>query len=123
MVLIALLVVSGCVSARVIRNDPGGGVVEYALKVKRAQSVKVDGWCASACTLYLAHSNLCITPRARFAFHQPFGSTPEENAKAKAWMLAQYPQWVRDWIAAKGGLTSRLIEMPNAYAMQHVRAC
>ena len=117
-----LATASGC-SATVIRNDPGGRMIDYAIKVRKADSVRVDGWCASACTLYLAHPNVCITPRARFAFHKPYGASPAENAKALAWMMKQYPQWVREWIDANGGLTTELIVMPYGTAVHHIRQC
>ena len=115
--LVALLVISGCGATRVIRNDPGGRIIDYALKVAKAKSVRIDGWCASACTLYIAHPNVCITRRARLAFHAA------SHPVATQYLINQYPQWVDDWIAAQGGLSARLVEMPNRHAMQHMRAC
>lgn len=119
----SLLLITGCAKNMTIRRDYGGRVVEYAIKANKAQSVRFDGPCMSACTLYLASRNTCITRRASFHFHHPYGSTPEANRQAAAFMLNAYPAWVRDWIAANGGLTSRMIVMNYGTAVQHMRKC
>src|SRR5438128_1538078 len=61
---------------KLIGDDPGGDVVQYESRFRRwaaeSASAKVDGLCASACTLLLAYlpaEKVCLTPRARFGFH------------------------------------------------------
>ena len=119
---LALLALAAC-STTTIRNDRGGNVVKYAIKVGKTKAVRFDGECMSACTLYLAHPNKCLTRRASFWFHRPYGSTPANNNISAEFMLRSYPLWVRDWIANNGGLTSRMIVMPYSYAIQHMRPC
>lgn len=109
--------------ARTVGNDMGGNIMEYHRAVKRIEAsgepVRIDGLCASACTLYLRlpSKQLCITPRARFGFH----------ASNQAWgtraMWNEYPGWVRQWITTHGGLTKRQIVMPNEYAAKHISFC
>jgi hypothetical protein len=118
--LLTLVNAAGCTT---IRNDPGGSVIDYAINAQKAKSVRFDGKCMSACTLYLASRNTCITPRASFHFHKPYGSDAEGNALALRFMLETYPQWVRGWIAAKGGLTGRWLVMDYGTAVQHLRPC
>lgn len=110
-------------AAITIGNDPGGEVIEYAIKAKRAKSVRFDGLCASACTLYLSVADKCITPRARFGFHRAYGSDAKGNEVATQHLMRNYPAWVRRWIAAHGGLSSKLIVMPNSYARKHIKGC
>jgi hypothetical protein len=120
LLLAALLIVNACT---VIRNDPGGRIIDYAIKVHKTSFVRVDGKCMSACTLYLTSANTCITPRASFHFHHPYGGTPEQNATAARHMMAAYPLWVRDWINARGGLTSKWLVIDYQTAAQFMRKC
>ncbi|EKF40152.1 hypothetical protein [Nitratireductor indicus] len=116
-------------SALRVRNDPGGHVVDYMLRVKeftrQGRQVQVIGRCDSACTLFLSlpASQICVESGARFGFHLPFGGNREGNRVAKNFMLASYPGWVREWITSKGGLSSRLIVMDYEYARLFVDVC
>jgi hypothetical protein len=51
-------------SVRTIRNDGGGLVNEYIIKanlaVIRGDMLRIDGWCASACTAYLGNPSTCF---------------------------------------------------------------
>jgi hypothetical protein len=116
----ALLTLNACT---VIRNDPGGRIIDYAIKVHKTSFVRVDGKCMSACTLYLGHRNICITPRASFHFHHPYGSSPEGNALALRFMMEQYPLWVRDWIEDQGGLTEEWLVIDYRLAALYMRTC
>ena len=98
-------------------------MAEYALKAQKAQFVRFDGKCMSACTLYLASRNTCITRRASFHFHHPYGASPEGNHRAAQFMLNAYPAWVQEWIADHGGLTSRWLVMDYGTAVHHMRKC
>ena len=117
---VLLACVNGCT---VIRYDTGGRVIDYAIKVQKTAWVRVDGPCMSACTLYLGHSTICITRRASFHFHRPYGSSPEGNALALRFMMEQYPLWVRDWIEDQGGLTDEWLVIDYRLAALYMRTC
>lgn len=55
-------------SRAVSSDDRGGSVLDYYGQVRSAnvsrQTVAVDGYCASACTMKLAARNVCISPDA-----------------------------------------------------------
>ena len=112
-----------------VNSDAGGSLYHYAWKISAAaqdgSKVRLRGHCQSACTLYLAMppEQICISPSARFSFHLPYGASRTANQMAAEYMLRKYPQWVRNWIAAKGGLSNRMIHMSNAYAAQFVQPC
>jgi hypothetical protein len=58
---------------------------------------------------------------ALFRFHSPSGSADLGNARE--FMMRKYPAWVRHWIAARGGLSSKLITMDFAYARKFLPNC
>jgi hypothetical protein len=112
-----------------IGNDSGGYVAEYALRLyemrEARQRVRFVGLCDSACTLFLAlpPEQTCITERAYFRFHAPSAPSASAAASVAAYMMRKYPQWVRAWIAAQGGLSDRLATMSYAYAQNFIRTC
>lgn len=116
-------------SAYTVRHDSGGRIIDYAIKMKRIEqarrAVRFDGRCDSACTLFLAlpASKACVTPRARFGFHLPYGSSTKGNQMAAKFMLSSYPRWVRSWLNANGGLTNKVKVMPFEYARRHLGEC
>ena len=120
---IALLCSVNTAAAIVVRNDPGGDVIRYSIKAQKTKTVRFDGQCVSACTLFLTVKDKCLTPRATFGFHRAYGASKRINDAATQHMWERYPDWVRRWITANGGLTSRMIVMPNSYARKHMRAC
>jgi hypothetical protein len=76
----------------------------------------VDGQCLSACTLVLAllpRERICVTPNASFGFHAAWspdvagGIAGEPKATELMWKM--YPQPIRNWIRAHGGLGERMI--------------
>jgi hypothetical protein len=112
-----------------IYDDPGGQIGEYldrfhALR-RSGEQVIIDGTCASACAMLLGvlpRNQICVTPRAVFAFHSAWDPTPEGNKVSKAgtkYMWAYYPSNVRKWIRLHGGLRSGLIYLrgPDLAAM------
>lgn len=115
--------------AMTVWNDNGGEVLRYALNAKRLtkykQTVRFDGVCASACTLYLSVPALqqCATRRAVFKFHAPYSRYNEAEPAALNYMMKSYPAWVRRWIAANGGLTRRTITMRHSVISKHMRSC
>jgi hypothetical protein len=112
-----------------IGNDSGGYVAEYALRLyemrEARQKVKFVGVCDSACTLFLAlpAEQTCIAKGAYFRFHAPSAPSASAAAAVATYMMRKYPQWVRTWIAAQGGLSDRLATMSNSYAQNFIRTC
>ena len=112
-----------------IGNDSGGYVAEYALRLyemkEARQRVRFVGVCDSACTLFLAlpAEQTCITEKAYFRFHAPLAPSASAAAAVATYMMRKYPQWVRTWIAAQGGLSDRLATMTYAYAQNFIRTC
>lgn len=130
----------------VIKNNPGGVIVSFLndVKVARDNKVKVfiQGYCNSACTLYLSlpREQLCINEGVEFGFHQasvdlflleelyqrfPFFKDMEdlmaESMTMK--MLSMYPDWVSSWIDESGGMAEDLKVMPYSYASRFVQTC
>lgn len=57
-----------------VDNDYGGSVTQYKFKIDalpHATQVRISGECASACTMYLGHPNVCSAPDTLFRFHGP----------------------------------------------------
>ena len=112
-----------------IRDDSGGNVAEYALRLYEFQAarqqVRFVGRCDSACTLFLAlpARETCITEGAYFRFHAPSGPSASAAVLVEGYMLHKYPQWVRAWIVAQGGLTDALSTMTYDYANKFMRTC
>lgn len=112
-----------------IRGNSGGNVALFAIKTARMKrdgtNVRFAGRCDSACTLYLGlpREQTCVTPGAKFRFHAPTARSAGTAAKARQFLYANYPGWVRGWIAANGGLNRRLITMDYSYARNFLREC
>ncbi len=63
------------------------------------------------------------TTRSSFRFHAPTAKSAKTVGLAQRFMYAKYPGWVRGWIAAKGGMTRRLITMDYTYASNFIKQC
>lgn len=59
-----------------LRNEPGGSLREHIARFEalRNQSVRLEGSCASACTIFLGLPDVCVGSNARFLFHGPMQS-------------------------------------------------
>ncbi len=102
----SLLGIEDLVPAVIIRHDEGGIIKDY---VERYNLLKdrifvIDGDCNSACTLVLGRPNVCATSRGRFNFHAASGGSDSPGTK---WLMDTYPETVRAWINANGGLTKQ----------------
>ena len=112
-----------------IGNDSGGYVAEYALRLyemrEARRKVRFVGVCDSACTLFLAlpADQTCITEGTYFRFHAPSAPSTSAAEAVATYMMRKYPQWVRAWIDAQGGLTDRLTTMGYVYAQKFMRTC
>lgn len=86
---------------RVITHDGGGALGQYLIQTRadalRHREIRIDGWCASACTLYLGVAQTCVTPRARFDFHAPTGGSPAQNAQGARLLAAHLPPILGQW--------------------------
>jgi hypothetical protein len=103
-----------------IADDRGGMIGNYLDKFRRLRSsgetVVIDGLCASACTLILSavpHDKICVTARATLGFHAAYDLGVHRrivsNPDATMMLYSTYPTPVQHWIAARGGLTPRII--------------
>jgi hypothetical protein len=116
-------------SALSIESDKGGVVVQYGLRMlgwrQNGTKIRFSGSCQSACTLYLglAPSQMCISPGASFSFHSPSGASSRGNRMAQAFMMQNYPAWVKSWIRSQGGLSGQLKTMSYSYASRHIKPC
>jgi hypothetical protein len=112
-----------------IGSDRGGVVINYGLRMLRwrqnGTKIRFSGSCQSACTLYLglAPSQVCISPGASFSFHSPFGASSRGNRVAQAYMMRNYPGWVKAWIRGQGGLSGRMKTMGYGYAARFIKPC
>lgn len=88
-----------------ITKDTGGviGVYLDRYKLLRHIHIVVDGLCNSACTLFLANPDVCVTEKAFFGFHVA------SSEAGTAILMATYPDHVKKWIAARGGLTTKVL--------------
>jgi hypothetical protein len=106
--------------AEQISNDSGGLIDTYVQKFTRirdsGERIVVDGQCLSACTLVLAlvpRDRICVTPNAVFGFHSAWsydgqgGEAVNRDATQSMWNM--YPERIRQWIRANGGLHQSLI--------------
>jgi hypothetical protein len=99
-------------SKTVLYEEPGGVVAEHwnrwrALALA-GDEVEIRGTCASACTLIMAHipnNRLCFGEAASLKFHVSRNATSgEPSISTTQWMLNNYPQDIRRWIIARGGV-------------------
>jgi len=103
-----------------ISDDAGGLIDTYVQKFTRVRDsgerIEVDGQCLSACTLLLAlvpRERICVTPNAVFGFHSAWsydaqgGEAVNRDATQSMWNM--YPERIRQWIRANGGLHQGLI--------------
>lgn len=127
---LGLSLMSGA-EARVIRNDSGGVVSQYARNVDLAiltgEPIRIEGWCASACTLYLSSPQTCVTPRATLAFHSPRGGSPAQNAAVAREMAARLPRGLGAWYLSNAahlnGRDYAALSGAQLIAMGVARAC
>lgn len=112
-----------------IGSDRGGVVINYGLRMLRwrenGTKVRFSGSCQSACTLYLglASRQTCISPGASFSFHSPFGASGRGNRVAQAFMMRNYPGWVKSWIRSQGGLSGGMKTMSYGFASRFIKPC
>jgi len=117
-----------------IADDRGGQIGAYLDKYhglrSSGETVIIDGYCASACTLVLGmvpHNKICVTTRASLGFHAAWD--PDTNGHevinrgATRMLYAMYPSSVRRWITAQGGLKAQVILLRGEELMSMYRSC
>jgi hypothetical protein len=80
--------------------------------------VKVLGPCGSGCTMVMAYipkDRLCFGEHASLSFHQSrfvYSNTFTYvvDSEGTKWMISRYPQDIRRWIRAKGGVEKMTVE-------------
>lgn len=120
----------------VIAADYGGEVTSYSARVsaylKRKVTVRIEGECASACTMVTAlpAARICVAPGAKIELHQSYLpnrfnplDTTIRSESGTAELMKHYPPKLREWIAARGGLTSELMTLEGAELAQVMRIC
>jgi hypothetical protein len=117
-----------------IAQDRGGRIETYVNKYQgvrsSGESVIIDGFCASACTIILGsvpHDKICITSRARLGFHAAWdlGSSGRKitNPGATQALYLMYPYEVRRWIDQRGGLTPHMMVLSGRELAAMYRPC
>src|SRR6266446_2180365 len=108
----------------VLYNEPGGIIQDHVRRwqalAASGDDVEIRGPCVSACTLIMAFvpsDRICFGEAASLKFHMAGHVNQEPNIDTARWMLNQYPQDIRLWIRAKGG-----VEKMTFYAMWKLAA-
>jgi hypothetical protein len=133
---VALLLVGVRVSYAAVRiaDDRGGKIGTYLDKYHSlrtsGETVIIDGYCASACTIVLGtvpRDRICVTSRANFGFHAAYdldaNGREVTNPDATRTLYSMYPSQVRRWIAARGGLKPQLIFLRGEELTSMYRSC
>jgi hypothetical protein len=94
---LALVGLAAAVNARTVTNDPGGVISDRLIYVvgNWYDEVRVTGFCASACTFYLAMPNACTAKKARWLFHGPKGAIAKDEADWIPIIAAMYPEPIK----------------------------
>ena len=135
--LAAILLLAGMgASHAVVRiaDDRGGRIGTYVDKYQGVRSsgetVIIDGLCASACTIVLGavpHDRICVTSAANLGFHAAWDFGPNgravTNIEATQMLYSMYPPAVKRWIAARGGLTPKMIFLRGKALQSMYKPC
>ena len=117
-----------------IADDRGGRIGTYVDRYQglrtSGETVIIDGLCASACTIVLgaiAPDKICVTSHAELGFHAAwdFGANGRAvtNIEATHMLYSMYPQAVKRWISARGGLTPRMIFLKGKQLQALYKPC
>jgi hypothetical protein len=124
---------AGGAAVRIV-EDAGGRIGTYVDKYEgvrnSGETVIIDGYCASACTIVLGtvpHERICVTSRARLGFHAAWDSASHgrkiTNPEATQTLYSMYPVEVRRWIDQRGGLTPHMIFLRGRELVAMYRPC
>ena len=117
-----------------ISDDVGGRIGAYVDQFSAIRAsgerVVIDGVCLSACTLVLGivpRDRICVTSRATLGFHAAWMPGPEGRPIPSAigtqalWEI--YPQHVKRWINARGGLSPKMMFLRGRELTAMYREC
>lgn len=114
----------------VIRQSLGGRIDAFAEEIGHIiatrQTVILDGFCASACTMVLRVRNLCATDRALLGFHEAWVPGPGGhivNPEGTREMAAFWRPYVFTWLRRVGGITPDIKVMGPADIYRMVPRC
>jgi hypothetical protein len=102
----------------VLYDEKGGDIKahwhRFRLLAESGDDVEIRGECPSACTLVMAHiphDRLCFAEGASLGFHVSRNASTgmPEPEYTQINMINQYPQDIRAWIIAKGGVEKMTI--------------
>src|SRR6516225_427172 len=106
-------------STTVLYDEPGGEYWAHWRRFKAladsGDDVEIRGSCASGCTVVMIHvpsDRLCFGEGASLKFHvsrDPNNNDKPDMVFTERWMVNQYPQDIRAWIIAKGGVEKMTI--------------
>ena len=107
----ATLAILNGYTPHIIRYGAGGDMQQhdasYRLLETTARYVQIHGDCYSACTLILHHFSkrrLCFGENATLQFHKARHYDGTSSLESTRWMVNGYPQDIRTWIVAMGGI-------------------
>ena len=107
--LLGLILSTPAMAQYTIRADYGGSIVEYISKynsLKELQGkLKLDGFCISACTLFLGivpPKSTCATPGSFFGFHSAASGSGEYADEGTRLLWNIYPETVRKKLIDNG---------------------
>jgi hypothetical protein len=117
-----------------IADDLGGPLGDYILRFSKLQRsdavVIIDGRCHSACTIVtglIPRRRICVTSRAQLGFHAALA--PDERGKlvpnlaATKVLYAYYPNFIKVWLAKRGGLGAETMVMQSDVLRQFYAVC
>jgi hypothetical protein len=98
-------------------RERGGRIDQYIERWKAlaasGDDVEIRDFCYSACTLvtaYIPKERLCFSVAATLAFHLARFPNGEPSMEVSRWMFNAYPEDIRAWLRAKGGLEKMPLE-------------
>ena len=102
---------------RIIRYDMGGSVEQRIHEVEKLRasgtSVRIEGTCVSACTLYLGLAKSCVAPNARLGFHGPrtrlvgIPMPRKDFDRQSLRMATYYPGQIRRWFMTEARMITQ----------------
>lgn len=115
----------------VVTNDAGGFVAARVARVAALgdREVRIEGYCASACSMYLGARNVCVTRDATIGIHGPsFFGMPLPAAEFEYWskvIAGYYPPAIAEWFMETARYrTVGLYTLAGAEVIRHgVREC
>src|ERR1044072_667435 len=132
--IVSITAVTGASATMRISDDIGGRIGayfdQYSQVRNSGEKVVIDGACLSACTLVLGivpRNRICVTRRATLGFHAAWmpgpNGRPVPSAGGTQALWDMYPQHVRHWITARGGLSPKMMFLRGRELMSMYPQC